>query len=429
MSDLIGNFVADSIDTMRPIVITFLLPFCGLITAVEIDFSRDLSLNALVKAMQENREQLSSTEFNPDVNLDTLQMIRKAGYPAEGHIVQTNDGYLLTVHRIPGDKDQPSVLLQHGFLSSSADWVIPGKDKGLAFILADQGYDVWLGNFRGNTYSRAHVSLSPLSSKFWNFSFHEMGVYDLPAMILYITNMTLQPLHTYIGHSMGTTASYVMAAEHPEIVQMVRMIVSLAPAVFLKHMKSPIKFFAPFAKDYEVIAHFFGEDEFLPQNNVLRFLAKYGCKENYFEEEICTNTLFVICGFDKEQFNYTLLPVILSHDPAGASTKTLVHFSQEVESGKFRQYDYGYEKNLLIYNTTEPPDYNLTNITIPIALFYADNDWLVNTLDAKKLYSLLPNVLDLYRVSFSKFNHLDFIWGKDAFELVYKRLLKLMKKI
>lgn len=62
-------------------------------------------------------------------------MIRKAGYPAEGHIVQTNDGYLLTVHRIPGDKDQPSVLLQHGFLSSSADWVIPGKDKGLGTTL------------------------------------------------------------------------------------------------------------------------------------------------------------------------------------------------------------------------------------------------------------------------------------------------------
>lgn len=72
--------------------------------------------------------------------------------------------------------------------------------------------------------------------------------------------------------------------------------------------------------------------------------------------------------------------MILSHDPAGASTKTLVHFSQGIQSGKFRQYDYGHEKNLLIYNTTEPPDYNLTNITVPIALFYADNDWLVNSL-------------------------------------------------
>lgn len=64
-------------------------------------------------------------------------MIRKAGYPAEAHIVQTKDGYLLTLHRIPSNKDQPPVLLQHGFLCSSADWVIPDKDKGLGTTLID----------------------------------------------------------------------------------------------------------------------------------------------------------------------------------------------------------------------------------------------------------------------------------------------------
>lgn len=62
-------------------------------------------------------------------------MIRKAGYSAEAHIVQTEDGYLLTLHRIPGDRNTPPVLLQHGFLCSSADWVIPGKDKGLGTTL------------------------------------------------------------------------------------------------------------------------------------------------------------------------------------------------------------------------------------------------------------------------------------------------------
>jgi len=39
-------------------------------------------------------------------------------------------------------------------------------------------------------------------------------------------------------------------------------------------------------------------------------------------------------------------------------------------------YDYGSEKNLIIYNATEPPDYKLERITVPIILFYADNDWL-----------------------------------------------------
>ena len=38
-----------------------------------------------------------------------------------------------------------------------------------AYILADIGYDVWLGNARGNTYSRSHVSLASDDPKFWDF--------------------------------------------------------------------------------------------------------------------------------------------------------------------------------------------------------------------------------------------------------------------
>ncbi len=47
-------------------------------------------------------------------------------------------------------------------------------------MLANIGYDVWLGNNRGNKYSRSHISLNPDKDKnFWDFSFHEMGKYDL----------------------------------------------------------------------------------------------------------------------------------------------------------------------------------------------------------------------------------------------------------
>jgi hypothetical protein len=49
-------------------------------------------------------------------------------------------------------------------------------------------------------------------------------------------------------------------------------------------------------------------------------------------------------------------------------------------------YDYGTKKNLVIYNATEPPDYKLERITVPMILFYADNDWL-SSIPVHKFYS------------------------------------------
>ncbi|XP_017758978.1 PREDICTED: lipase 3-like isoform X2 [Eufriesea mexicana] len=278
---------------------------------------------------------------DPNDGLNTLQLIRKEGYSAEAHVVLTDDGYLLTMHRIPGKPKASAIFLQHGVLGSSADWVILGKEKALAYLLADQGYDVWLGNFRGNTYSRAHISLSSDDPKFWNFSWHESGVYDLPAMITYIVKLKEDFLRAYIGFSMGTTCFYVMATERPQIARLLQSAYSLAPVVFMKHVQSPLRYLAPFAYDYKTIFSLFGEGEFLPQNTLVKFLSKYLCNFNFLEKKICANSLFVIVGFDRAEFNYTLLPTILNHTPAGTSSKTLVHYAQAIKSGDFRQYDYG----------------------------------------------------------------------------------------
>lgn len=65
--------------------------------------------------------------------------IRREGYPVERHTVITTDGYNLTVHRIPYSKNEdpstinkkPAVLVQHGILCSSTDWVISGQNSSL----------------------------------------------------------------------------------------------------------------------------------------------------------------------------------------------------------------------------------------------------------------------------------------------------------
>jgi lysosomal acid lipase/cholesteryl ester hydrolase len=51
------------------------------------------------------------------------------------------------------------------------------------FILADAGYDVWLGNNRGNTYSMTNLYYTPDEDDFWNFSWDQMASSDLSTEI------------------------------------------------------------------------------------------------------------------------------------------------------------------------------------------------------------------------------------------------------
>ena len=65
-----------------------------------------------------------------------IELIQMAGYPAETHVVVTDDCYILEMHRIPhgcetnestatnAGNSRPAVLLQHGLLGHSGNWVL-----------------------------------------------------------------------------------------------------------------------------------------------------------------------------------------------------------------------------------------------------------------------------------------------------------------
>ena len=90
------------------------------------------------------------------------------------------------------------------FLSSPLFHSILNKNTFLIFYL---GYDVWMVNTRGNTYSKNHTTFDTCSDcpDFWSFGFHEGGTKDFPAIIDYVLETTGEQDLFYVGHSMGTT--------------------------------------------------------------------------------------------------------------------------------------------------------------------------------------------------------------------------------
>lgn len=364
-------------------------------------------------------------------------MIRSNGYPAEEHHVITSDGYNLTIHRIPWGRvdnylpvsKRPPVYIQHGLLCSSADFLVGGTEQGLAYVLADAGYDVWMGNCRGNTYSKSHIRLKPYQRQFWRFTWHEMGTIDVPAMIDYVLNQTQEETLHYIGHSQGTTTFFVMGAERPDYNAKIRGAHLLAPAAYMSSMRSPlIQFMSPLANLAEVAFNIFGSGELFANGDVMSLAGEATCRAHAMTMEVCSNLLFLFVGFDSDLFNVTLIPEITKRSPAGTSVRQFLHYVQLVRNHRFCQYDYGVFGNMMKYKSKSPPAYKLKNVNAPVYLYYGQNDWMVSMRDVKKLKKVLPNIQFDYRVPYPKWNHIDFLWASNVKSMIYDLVISNMQK-
>jgi pimeloyl-ACP methyl ester carboxylesterase len=234
---------------------------------------------------------------------DVLELIDKAGYIGKAYEVETEDGYLLKLHRILSKNDKVfkhPVFLMHGLFAASADFVVTGPKIALAYLLADNGYDVWMGNARGNKHSTKHKQLSWDSNKFWNFSWHEIGYYDLPAMIDYTLNATNSSKAFYVGHSQGTTSLLALLSSRPDYNQKIIQAHLLAPAAFISHCPHPL------AKNaaQEVKNGIFNGLKFLNFDSIwdlAKEFSKVFCVVKTTTLPLCRSVIFYIVGVNKNK--------------------------------------------------------------------------------------------------------------------------------
>lgn len=375
-------------------------------------------------------------------DLAVPDLIRYWNYPVQVHHTYTADGYGLTLHRIPHGRwwkndtsmenctgknalNRPVVFLQHGLLTSSSNWVENLPGNSLAFLLADAGYDVWMGNVRGNTYSSTHETYPIDSYEYWDFSFHEMGMFDLPAMLEYVVQCTGERLY-YIGHSQGIMMLFPGINHNSLIQKHIKMVFALAPATRLKNIYSPLKYLAIYRELINVLFRVFNTRRFLPSSKFVRTVTREICDNHKLHRLICRTVLNNLAGYDTKDYNMTRMPVFLSHSPAGTSLKNINHFAQLIESQKFHMYDYGFLGNLLRYRTLWPPEYRINDITIPMHISYGSDDWLAAPKDVKWMAGQISQLESIQEIQ--GYNHLDFLWAMSAKQHVYEGIMKTIEK-
>lgn len=113
----------------------------------------------------------------------------------------------------------------------------------------------------------------------------------------------------------------------------------------------------------------------------------------------------------------------MANFPAGGSVKQIMHYFQGYISGKFRLYDYGSKRNMLHYNHIEPPEYFVEKVTVPITIYYSENDYVVSVEDILKLLPRLRNVKAVYKIPWKKWNHFDFICGLGVRQFIFDRIV------
>ena len=121
------------------------------------------------------------------------------------------------------------------------EWVWNDSDRANAFILARAGYDVWMGNNRGNKYSTSHLTLDTDSKEYWDFYQEDMGLKDLPTFIDLILEETGLENISYVGHSEGTTQMFLGASLNPEyFTEKINLFIALAPVASTANISNPL---------------------------------------------------------------------------------------------------------------------------------------------------------------------------------------------
>ncbi|KAF9010467.1 triacylglycerol lipase [Cyathus striatus] len=353
------------------------------------------------------------------------------GYTHEEHVVLTKDGYLLGLHRLPSKKGEkksnpgtstgkPVVYLHHGLLMNSEVWVcLTEAERSLAFVLVEQGFDVWFGNNRGNKYSKKSIHHGPNTTKFWDYSIDDFAWHDIPDSIQYILDVTKVSKLSYIGFSQGTAQAFAALSIHPQLNEKVNVFIALAPAMSPAGLAAPIVDALTKASP-NVLFLFFGRKSILSSATMWQSIIY----PPIFAQLIDISLIWL---FNWRSVNISTNQKIAAyaHLYSFASVKSVVHWFQIMRNSVFQMYDDDVLSPVVRTSVSSyrPARFPTRNIVTPIVLLYGDSDSLV---DIEVMMDQLPEHTVARRLH--SYEHLDILWGRNVHHDVIPEVLNALDR-
>ncbi|KAK1229129.1 hypothetical protein PQX77_007799 [Marasmius sp. AFHP31] len=353
------------------------------------------------------------------------------GYTPEEHVVLTKDGYLLGLHRLPAKKGEenchpgtstgkPVVYLHHGLLMNSEVWVcLTDEERSLPFVLVEQGFDVWLGNNRGNKYSKKSIYHGPNTPEFWDFSIDDFAWHDIPDSIQYILDITKAPKVSYVGFSQGTAQAFAALSIHPQLNEKVNVFIALAPALSPAGLAASIVD-GLMKSSPTLMFLFFGRKSILSSATMWQSILYPP-----LFAKVIDSSLTWMFNWQGKNIAGTQKIAAYAHLYSFASVKSVVHWFQIMRNGAFLMYDDDVMSPVIRTSVSSyrPARFPTKNIVTPIVLLYGDSDSLV---DIDAMLKQLPKHTEPRRLH--GYEHLDILWGKDVDRDVIPEVIDALKR-
>lgn len=306
----------------------------------------------------------------------------------------------------------------------------PHISDSLAFEMANQGYDVWMGNSRGSTYSLNHTVYDyRYDWRYWDFSFHEMGLYDLPAQLEYVLKRRNRKSLSYIGHSQGNLAMFVLQSFQPQWANRIKPFIAMAPIAFI-----PNVYFGSLRIILEALSSIVTprrlneilKGQVLPKSQATERALDLVCLPKP-TTIICDAVLSLILGDNIKRANQSLTAVVAHHIPEGTSILNTLHFGQLVSSGQFRAFDFGPAGNRRRYGSPVNPFYPIKNIRSPDIAFVVGRTDTLSTMSNVGLTRSMLSVplMDDYIVPDPVWGHADYMYAIGAGRIANSHMIGL----